>query len=100
MTRKQQETVDRSIWICPACTETECHQGERNPEPEPIDSQYAQTASKDTSLRILQINIDALLSKVEELKAFLKKHKIDAFAIQETKMIVKDKTPRIPGIPY
>ena len=44
----------------------------------------------------MQFNIDSLLSKVEELKAFVKKHQIDVFAIQETKMIITDRTPCIP----
>jgi len=61
------------------------------------DTQFKQSKTKETTLKILQLNIDSILSKIEELKEFIKKNDIDIFMIQETKLIKNDKTPRIPG---
>ena len=41
--------------------------------------------------------MDALLSKLEELKTLMKEESIDILLIQETKLIAKDKLPTIPG---
>lgn len=43
------------------------------------------------------MNIDSVLSKTEELNLFLKKHKIDIFFLQETKLTESDRTPKFPG---
>ena len=48
-------------------------------------------------MNILQYNIDTISSKLEELKLLLKEEEIHVFLIQETKMIKKDKDPKIPG---
>ena len=53
--------------------------------------------AKEYNLRILQLNIDAISSKVNELRMFLEKHDIDVFGIQEKKMLRKDKAPKFPG---
>ena len=45
----------------------------------------------------MQYNIDAISSKLEELKMMLKEENIEVFLIQETKMIGKDKLPKVPG---
>ena len=45
----------------------------------------------------MQFNIDSLLSKLEELKMVLKEENIDIFLIQETKLVMSDKLPSIPG---
>ena len=100
MTRAQAGTVNRATWICPNCTDEEHRTSRANnntEEPPESETKYQKTSSKFTSLKILQFNIDSLLSKVEELKAFIKKHQIDVLAIQETKMIITDRTPCIPG---
>ena len=99
MTRKQVDILDRERWVCPNCEEDEVeketiHNGEAQTEQA---TQYKQAATKETTLRILQLNIDSILSKVEELKECIKVNKIDIFVIQETKLIKSDKTPRIPG---
>ena len=60
---------------------------------------YKQVKTKDTTLEILQLNIDSAMSKIEELKQLAKKHEVDIFMIQETKLtkaVEKDK-PRVPG---
>ena len=97
MTRQQAITVNRATWICPNCIDEEQRANTNTSERESSDSHYQKSASKTRNIKIMQFNIDALLSKVEELKTFLKKHQVDLFAIQETKLIIKDKTPCIPG---
>ena len=72
---------------------------EANPRPSPEDTetQYKTKNTKIEKLKILQYNIDSLLSKTEELKTLLKDEDIGIFLIQETKLIPKDKLPKIPG---
>ena len=85
-------------WVCPNCTEDENQEENNNEVPQPgEDTQYKQTATKETTLKILQLNTDSILSKIEELKEFIKKNNIDIFLIQETKLVRNDKTPKIPG---
>jgi len=84
--------------VCPNCTEDENQEENNNEVPQPgEDTQYKQTATKETTLKILQLNTDSILSKIEELKEFIKKNNIDIFLIQETKLVRNDKTPKIPG---
>ena len=72
-----------------------------NPRPSPEDTetrtQYKTKNTKIETLKILQYNIDSLLSKTEELKTLLKDEDIGILAIQETKLIAKDKLPKILG---
>ena len=70
MTRKQVETLQRQNWVCPNCTEDEIQEENNNETPTQPgeDTQYKQTATKETTLKILQLNIDSILSKTEELK--------------------------------
>lgn len=48
-------------------------------------------------LKILQLNVDSITFKMDELRQFVKKHDIDVFLIQETKLTKKDATPKFPG---
>ena len=48
-------------------------------------------------IRILQWNADSFKTKKEEFLATIKKHKVDIFLIQETKMTKNCKVPPIPG---
>ena len=99
MTRKQVDILDRDRWVCPNCEEDEVEKETIHNREAQVEqaTQYKQSATKETTLRILQLNIDSILSKVEELKECIRKNKIDIFVIQETKLIRSDKTPRIPG---
>ena len=60
-------------------------------------SEYLTKNSVNRRLNIMQLNIDSLKSKVVELRHFLKEQDIDVFMLQETKLLKKDKLPRIPG---
>ena len=94
MYRKEVEKLDRTRWECPISGEEE----ERdNPEIEEVETQFKDTKARETTLKLLQLNIDSITSKVEELKQFIKKHDIDVFLIQETKLTKKDATPKFPG---
>ena len=95
MTRKQVEVLDRAIWQCPSCSEIIPTPSEATETPG--ESCYGIAPTSGTTIRILQLNIDSLMSKIEELKRFLKKHNIDVFVLQETKLIKNDRSPRIPG---
>ena len=96
MTRKQIENLNRNNWNCLGCQLKEA-----NPRPtaeeetENVDIRIKQT--KVSKIKIMQFNSDSLLSKLEELKAMVKEKEIDVLLIQETKMISKDKLPKIPG---
>ena len=48
-------------------------------------------------LDILQWNADAISTKQDELRVFMKENGVDIFLIQETKLVAKDKTPKFPG---
>lgn len=61
------------------------------------DTNYIIRRTKMGKMNILQFNVDTLASKLEELKMLLKEENIHVFAIQETKMIKKDKDPKIRG---
>ena len=96
MTRGQLGTLDRSTWECPICVEKEAAKQTAEAQDE-AESRYKQTEAKEKTIRILQLNIDSLLTKYDELKKFLVKQDIDVFVVQETKLIGKDKLPKIPG---
>ena len=57
------------------------------------------TAPQDneTTLRILQININGVTNKIHELENTARQHKIDIILIQETWLTNKHKTPKITG---
>ena len=95
MSRQEVKLVDRESWKCPSCIEEQTK--EERTLPTEKESVYADGVSKEHNLKILQLNIDAISSKVNELRMFLEKHDIDVFCIQETKMLKKDKTPKFPG---
>ena len=97
MTRKQVETLQRQRWVCTNCIEDECVEENNRAEAQTQDTQYKQTNAKETTLKILQFNIDSILSKTEELRDFIKMNDIDIFLIQETKLIKSNNTPKIPG---
>ena len=99
MSRKQVDTLQRERWVCPNCDEDD-QEKEDNIEVEEQGvqgTQYKQTKTSDTTLKMVQLNTDSIMSKIEELKDFNKKNEIDVFAIQETKLIKSDKTPKVPG---
>jgi hypothetical protein len=101
LTIKQGKNLDRSTWRCEDCIEREA---ERN-KPRPPDEEaiiYQLKTSKDESkqaepIKILQWNTDNIKTKIVELRTLLEKTKVDIFVIQETKLIISDKTPTIPG---
>ena len=96
MTRKQVENLNRSTWTCLTCQEKVANPRQKADE-EATESDVRIRKTKVAKLKVLQFNADALLSKLEELKVLLKERKIDVFLIQETKLITKDKLPKIPG---
>ena len=94
MTREQINRLDRQTWTCNACQRIWA-----NPVPTgtTTTAEFKTGKSSKTALNILQWNCDALQSVVEELKIFLRDRKIDIFVLQETKLILTDKTPKIHG---
>ena len=101
MTRKQLEILKREQWECPGCID-------KVPAPigetgDPAESNYAKANTGTRILKILQLNVNQLLSKIETLREFLKKNEVDIFCLQETKLIKKKHTPRFidfKGKPY
>ena len=76
----------------------------RTPNPEAGSPVFVSRANKFVEkLNILQWNADAISTKQDELRIFLKEKSIDLFLIQETKIIEKDKKKPIEnsrGIEY
>ena len=73
-----------------------------NPYPKPDNKQVEYVTGKGSGdiineLKIIQWNADAYLSKKEEFANMVLEMDIDIFVIQETKMIMVDKKPEIPG---
>ena len=97
MTIKAVKVLQREQWVCPNCEEDEIEEEDNIEVDEGQDTHYKVAGTRDTTLKILQLNIDSIMSKVEELKDFIKKNKIDVFVIQETKLVRSDKPIRIPG---
>ena len=99
MTREQIINLgDRLSWICPNCEDiadaASQHQQQAGPS-DPTKFFYGKVIP--AKLKILQLNIDSVMSKLHELKKFLKEYKISVALIQETKLIKSDKKPVIPG---
>ena len=97
MTRKQVENLgDRLSWICPTCESIEDRASQQNtPNIDATNFRHGKTLP--TKLNILQLNIDAVGSKIHELKKFMRQYKVNVALIQETKLTIFDKTPKIPG---
>ena len=96
MTAAQRGVLDKSTWECPNCMDrAAARMAEAVHEEE--ETRYQQTKANGRTIRILQLNVDSLLSKLDDLKGFIEKEDIDVFVIQETKLIRKDRLPKIPG---
>ena len=92
------EKLNRDVWVCQMCAEERAEREEANRADIPTEeTQYAAAKSTETEIKILQLNVDCITSKMEELKDFLKQHEIDVFLFQETKLIKSDRTPKFPG---
>ena len=102
MKRKQIETLgDRTSWVCPTCISAEellNQPPNKSPESRPPNFKFKE--AKNTKLKILQWNVDAISSKKEELKNYVKKNNIDIIFLQETMMIPSDADPKIPGYSF
>ena len=88
MTRKEIENMNRNSWKCEGCLGK---MTEDLPSGETTTPDF-KTNSKDyiSKLTILQWNADHLQAKVEDLRNYLERRKVDIFFIQETKL-TKDK---------
>ena len=99
MTREQCKNIKKKKvkWKCDGCKGILA-----NPYPIPeteteVEYHLGKEKRKKNSLKILQWNADAYLSKKEEFYHFVIENDIDAFFIQESKMTKRDKTPPIKG---
>ena len=102
MFRLEVEKLNRAVWACPACTEererkSAAEDAENRANASIRSTQFEAAKATETKLKILQLNVDCITSKMEELKSFLKKNEIDIFLLQETKLIKNDRPPRFPG---
>ena len=98
LTTEQRGVLDKSRWKCPICIDKEAQQVTEEVQDEAeTESRYQQTKANGRTIKILQLNSDSILSKFEELKKFVEEKKIDVFVIQETKLIRRDKLPKMPG---
>ena len=100
MTKQQVINLgDRSTWECPTCESTEEMRSQQQipNTPNNLSTNFRFKSATQVKLKILQLNIEAISAKKDELKKFLKKHAIDIMLLQETKMIPKDADPKFPG---
>ena len=64
----------------------------------PASNQHQVTANrKDPNVIIIQLNINGLTRKIEELEQIIRDQKADIVTIQETKLTPKAKTPTMEG---
>ena len=68
--QKEAKSIDRSKWECLLCRAEEEEMERRTAESNPSETEanYEKVRGKETRLKILQLNIDCLTSKTEELK--------------------------------
>ena len=95
MKRKQRESIDKNTWACEGCRGLLA----KKPQPEETSCPVFKTNAEKfvDKLDILQWNADAISTKQDELRVFMKDNGVDIFLIQETKLVAKDKTPKFPG---
>src|SRR5207245_4484374 len=86
------------------CVCDSCKKQATNTQPalKPTPQTTSQTNSESPPIRptcitIIQININGILSKIQELTILAKQLKADIILIQETKLNTKNKTPNITG---
>ena len=65
------------------------------PPPPPPQPPQPTTNIQQADINILQLNLNGIGNKLEELKNFLKKHNIHIAALQETKLTTNSKEPEI-----
>ena len=65
--------------------------------PSPPTTNTARATPPQQHLRVLQLNIDSITSKFQELRGLLRDSKIHIAVIQETKLKSKNHTPKFPG---
>ena len=68
MTRKQVEVLDRKTWRCLGCQEVEANPDLQATDDLDEDSEIKVRKTKISTLKILQINIDFLLSNWKNSK--------------------------------
>lgn len=93
MTQKEIELLYRSNWKCLPCQQVEADIQDSVPADTTEGTYRKSRGSLACKLNILQYNIDILRTNLEELRVFLQKHKVDVFALQETKVIAGDDDP-------
>jgi hypothetical protein len=104
LTNKQTDKQSNSTNVKPDTTLTQQHtnppsskdirQTTRNRNPTQTHTPIT-TTTKDTELTIIQININGISNKHEELTLLAQNTKADIITVQETKLTDKNKTPHI-----
>ena len=61
MSRKQRETLQEDHWICLNCEEDDEEEADNVEEPTGQETQYKQMKTRETTLKIMQLNIDSIL---------------------------------------
>ena len=81
---------------CPTCQQEEADTSTEYTVPDSTDGEFKRAKSTSVrKLKILQLNIDCLSTNLEELKALLRKHKIDAYL--DTTWIRCEKMGKVQG---
>ena len=65
------EMLKEEHWLCLNCEEDDEEEPD-NIEEIGQETQYKEVKTKETTLKILQLNIDSVMSKIEELKQLVK----------------------------
>ena len=84
-------TPTQNVTTTPSTDNTTSHHKQTTTQPLTNNNQ-----PKDNNIVILQININGIRNKIEELKNLVHSTQPDIITIQETKLTHKAKTPKIP----
>ena len=99
MKRTQANNIAKGIvkWVCDGCKGIIANPYPKAQDSDKAEFQLGKTKTKKCKLKIIQWNAESFMSKEEEFRGFILRNDIDIFMIQETKVIPKDRQPKIEG---
>ena len=86
---------NNSNWTC--CQHRTDHTTNEDPSGLPLKEDPGRPTNIKKNLKIIQVNINGMQSKTEELKKLTYDEKADIITIQETKLKQTNRTPKIDG---
>lgn len=85
-------------WTCEQHTEKKKEQPKKKPSKmQAKEKSDVEGGGRRVNISVIQININGIKNKIEELKMLIKEHDPDVVAVQETKLGEIDQTPTVEG---